>query len=508
MYQAIIARIKVTEIPGANNIARGNVNGYTVIVSKNTPDNSLGVYFPIDGQLSHEMCMYNRLYRKHPTTGEEMGGYLDDNRRVRTKRFMNVESEGLFLPLESLVWTTWQVDDSPTSKLVEGHTFDSLEGRQICQRYIPRRNVSQRGPGAGKGSKNHRPSNIEGFPQHFDTAQLRVNLGMLRVGDKLELGEKLHGSSGRTCKIRQSRDLGFFKRAANKIAGLFGREVFETTEVVTYSGTRRCIVNTNTTGESRAEADKPYRVHVHNMIAPLLLEGEVVYYEIVGFEGRDGKPIMAVHEVPSKWAKAIGDRQVYSYGCEPTGAPPRIGKSAMEAAAFRVFVYRITLNGRDLTNDEMIKRCRELGLETCPQILEYTYDGNAERLLEICKAVCDGGGMRFDWYVPNMTIVGSHSPKMSMRGLSYLRNMKITSDLDDSHIREGVCVRVERTRIDHHGGPAYGVSERDEFVTILKYKGWLFCHLEDIKPNSDDNLDPDELEAVMLSEETGAEPHA
>ena len=69
MYQAILATVKVTPIPGAQNIAAGECCGYSVIVSKSTQDGQLGVYFPTGGQLSHEMAMANDLYAKHPETG-------------------------------------------------------------------------------------------------------------------------------------------------------------------------------------------------------------------------------------------------------------------------------------------------------------------------------------------------------------------------------------------------------------------------------------------------------
>jgi hypothetical protein len=52
------------------------------------------------------------------------------------------------------------------------------------------------------------------------------------------------------------------------------------------------------------------------------------------------------------------------------------------------------------------------------------------------------------------------------------------SSLDNTHIREGVCLRIEDK----------GVSPK-----AMKYKGYLFCHLEGIRKNSDDYIDIEEI---------------
>src|SRR5688572_8565759 len=87
MYEAIVARVKTRPHPNADRVQLGDVLGYQVVVCLDTQDGELGVFFPVDGQLSHEFCLANRLYVKHPDTGEPMGGYFDAKRRVRAQRF-------------------------------------------------------------------------------------------------------------------------------------------------------------------------------------------------------------------------------------------------------------------------------------------------------------------------------------------------------------------------------------------------------------------------------------
>ncbi len=548
MYQAILATVKVTPIPGAQNIAAGECCGYSVIVSNRTRSGELGVYFPTGGQLSHEMAMANDLYAKHPETGAAMGGHLEANRRIRTKRFMGIQAEGLWLPLESLVWCFGDAADSASMIAClkfcgdkgPGWAFEGkINDRFVCQRYTPKFTPRQAAAAAGGRT---RQGDVAGFPRHFDTAQVRMNLGQIKVGDRLILSEMLHGTSGRTCKLEIPISLPWWKRATNRVAHAFGLDGFATSEIKAYSGTRNCIVQTGATGEKGMK----YREAAHSMIAPFLRIGEVVYYEIVGF-GDDGKPIMPPHPVPEKMRKQLGDQQVYSYGCHPSLPIDAIrpmailvsGGELTEASVkrleefvsaqdsdrkailldtmpkgakveikdlcgppFEIFVYRITQDDVDLTQTELESRCKSLGLKVCPPILSYTYDGHGESLMEICKAVCDGKGGSLDW--SNIPQCVAHLPG----GLTSLRNLTVKSSLDDRHIREGVCIRIERAHrevSDVTDSFTYQTTGRWHFVTTMKYKGWLFCHLEDIRPNTDEAIDPEELEAQLSIEEMQAE---
>lgn len=94
MYTALITKIRTSPIPGADFVQKGNCSGYTVVVGKEVKDGDLGIFFPADGQLSQRMTIENNLYRKDPKTGKEnKGGYLENNRRVRTIKLRKIPSE-------------------------------------------------------------------------------------------------------------------------------------------------------------------------------------------------------------------------------------------------------------------------------------------------------------------------------------------------------------------------------------------------------------------------------
>ena len=104
MYNAYITRIKnLHKHPNADRLQIGECFGNAVIVSMEYEDNQLGVYFPSDGQLSVEFADANNLLRKKDENGNNIGGYMDpDKRNVTAIKLRGEKSDGLFLPLKSL----------------------------------------------------------------------------------------------------------------------------------------------------------------------------------------------------------------------------------------------------------------------------------------------------------------------------------------------------------------------------------------------------------------------
>ena len=108
-YSAIICKIKVSPIPNAEKIQVANCAGYTAIVGIDHKNDELGIFFPHDGQLTWPMVRENKLHR-------ENGGYLEDNRRVRTIKLMGIKSEGIWLSLSSLNWVENNKENTKLSK--------------------------------------------------------------------------------------------------------------------------------------------------------------------------------------------------------------------------------------------------------------------------------------------------------------------------------------------------------------------------------------------------------
>ena len=133
-YYAIVTTLKdVRKHPNADRLQLADVFGNTVCVSLDYTEGQLGVYFPTGGQLSVKFAEANNLLRKKDAEGNNIGGYMDpDKRNVTAIKLRGEKSDGLFLPLHCL--------DAfgDTSTLRIGDRIDVFNGEEICTKYIPR----------------------------------------------------------------------------------------------------------------------------------------------------------------------------------------------------------------------------------------------------------------------------------------------------------------------------------------------------------------------------------
>lgn len=86
------------------------------------------VFFPSDGQLSEEYANDNKLVRVKDENGNNVGGYMDPNKRnVTAIRLRGEKSEGLILPIDTLSKYT------DINKLKDGDQITVLRGHEICK---------------------------------------------------------------------------------------------------------------------------------------------------------------------------------------------------------------------------------------------------------------------------------------------------------------------------------------------------------------------------------------
>ena len=99
-YVAYVTTLKnVRKHPNADRLQLAECFGNTVCVNMDYTENQIGIYFPTDGQLSVEFAEKNNLLRKKDADGNNIGGYMDpDKRNVTTIRLRGEKSDGLFLP--------------------------------------------------------------------------------------------------------------------------------------------------------------------------------------------------------------------------------------------------------------------------------------------------------------------------------------------------------------------------------------------------------------------------
>jgi hypothetical protein len=424
MYEAIITRIKTKPHPNASRLLIGSCLGNEVVVSNVVKDGQLGIYFPSDGELSHEMCYHNNLYRrgKGENKDPEANGYFEANRRIKCITIRGVRSEGIWLELDKLSWTGTNL-----AELKEGQTFTIINNQLVCNKYFSKATTSLiKKPNKVKTKLKE----IIMLPKHYDTKQLSYYLSTIPDQADIIITQKLHGTSGRTGHVLVERKPWFWKLAINWLLAFFKIPFV----LKTKSDWKHVTGSRNVTFDPREKlietdfGDRAWRQAIGSKLS--LHKGEVLYYELVGW--MHNKPIMAQHslirdkdDIRKALARIYPPTITYSYG--------------LSEGQYELYVYRITSCDTDgaiteLSWDQIKARCKELGLKHVPELTRFKLD-TKEALLELSHQLSDG-----------------------------------PDPIDNRHPIEGVCIRVEHPNM---------------FGTIFKHKGFVFKHLEGIAKEQD-----------------------
>jgi hypothetical protein len=367
MYNAYVTRIKnLHKHPNADRLQIGECFGNAVVVSMEYEDNQLGVYFPSDGQLSVEFAEANNLLRKKDENGNNIGGYMDpDKRNVTAIRLRGEKSDGLFLPLKSL--ETF----GDISILREGDRIDNFNGHEICCKYIPKRNVRRGHSSEGNRTRKKKVSVAPLFAEHADTEQLAYNLGAFKPGDEIEITLKMHGTSQRTGYLPVLK--GYKRTIWDKLFRKEGTPIYDWGYV---SGTRRVVLDDY---EGGYYGSNEFRETHSKVFEGKLMKGETVYYEVVGFT-HTGAPIMGNgnnEKVGKDFVKQYGKETVFSYGCDCAQQAWKEDRGQDgDKPESDIYVYRMTITNEDgfvveYTPDFMRYRCEQMGIKCVPVFTKF-----------------------------------------------------------------------------------------------------------------------------------------
>lgn len=431
-YKVVVTRIvNVRQHSNADVLKLGTACGYQVVIGKDTKEGTLGIFFGEGGCLTKEMCKENNLYR-HPEFNKDpnaKSGFFEDNRRIKTMKLRGEKSEGFWTTLDVLDWTGADV-----SILEDGEEFSTLNGKLICEKFHTKatRNAMLRSK-QDKGKKIRPLEEVfPNFKKHFKTSRLGVSLNSIPEGAILQISEKCHGTSGRTGYLEEKLSLNKFKEWWNNKFPM----KFATRQWEYVSGSRKVVFNPHQNIEDGYYRDTTYRQEIHERIKDMgLQKGETLYYEIVGYTEK-GSLIMGQHGISDKaLKKEYGKYMAYRYGCKDP-------KDNIDSPAYKILLYRITRampDGKQVVEvpyTQMVTRAAELGIEVVPELkAPFIYNGDKDTLIAICDDLIKG-----------------------------------SSVLDNTHIKEGVVVRIEAPNKE----------------TFLKHKSFDFCVLENkIKENAD-----------------------
>lgn len=413
MYNAYVTTIKnLRKHPNADRLQLGECFGNTVCVSMEYTDNQIGVYFPTDGQLSIEFADANNLLRKKDADGNNIGGYMDpDKRNVTSIKLRGEKSDGLFLPLVCLE------SFGDISSLKVGDIITTFNGHEICTKYIPRRNTRSGHATNGNRTRKKKVPIAPLFTEHADTEQLAYNLGAFQVGDQIEITLKMHGTSQRTGYLPVFK--GYKRSLWDKIMKRDGTPIYEWGYV---SGTRRTVLENF---EGGFYGSNLFREQHSKFFEGKLHKGEEVYYEVVGFTDT-GAPIMASasnKKLNDKaFIKQYGETTTFSYGCSSTGYGSALGGTHDGLPQSELYVYRMTMTNEDgdiveYSPDFMRYRCEQMGCKTVPVMYKGFVDDTTDWN--------DAGMTAGEWakYIAEQYYDGP-------------------DPIGKTHVREGVVVRI------------------------------------------------------------------
>ncbi|MGL5692283.1 MAG: hypothetical protein ACRDD8_15900 [Bacteroidales bacterium] len=396
-YKFIVAKVQSTfEIPNADRVHGIIVLNEVLVAKKEITEGYVGVFAETDIQLSEEFCHENNLFRdKDKNKNNEVGGFFENSRRVRTQPFLGVKSSGFFFEKEMLGFT-----GADLNELTLGQEFDVLNGHNLCQKYVSEKQ-KQAMSNVAKAQDKIKACFVKGFEQHSQTAQFKHAVYSIPKGALLNFHAKVHGTSFRVGKHLVQQELSFGKKLVNKV---FNREVFPTYDFDFVVGTRRVVLKDNK--QAGFHGSEQFRYDILERLKPFLENGMTVYGEIAGYV--NDNPIMGRHNVGilknKEFTKKYGKEMVYSYGCEK--------------GQYRFHIYRIShvVNGReiDMSARQIESFCESKGLLSHLNIHEpMIYDGNQEELVKLVDKLTERPEVLCEDYI------------------------------DPTHVSEGIIIRVD-----------------------------------------------------------------
>ena len=461
MYCAYITTIKeLRKHSNADRLQCATIFGNNVIVDLTYTEGQRVIYFPTDGQLSEEFANDNNLVRKKDENGNNIGGYLDpDKRNITALKLRGEKSDGLVLPIEVLS------KYADVNTLKDGEQITILNGHEICKKYIPRSNHRQGGnTSAGNRTRKKKVPVAPLFSEHADTEQLAYNLSAFKPNDEIEITLKMHGTSQRTGYLPVFK--GYKRSLLDRVLRRDGTPIYDWGYV---SGTRRTVLENFDGGYYGSNEFREVHSKFFN---GKLMKGESVYYEVVGFT-HTGTPIMASCNNKKlndkEFVKQYGEETVFSYGCLSDTGWKDI-QTDNEIPQSDIYVYRMTMTNEDgfvveYTPDFMRYRCEQMGTKCVPVFDKFVIPEDIENI-----GFETGEGYEYK-------TAGEYVKEIAEQ---YYDG---TDPIGKTHIREGVVVRI---------------INRPKF-TAYKHKNFNFKVLEGII--KDAASAPDMEEAQELSKD-------
>ena len=199
MYKAYVVELdNIRPHTNADRLNIARIFNTDVIIGKNLKVGDKVVYFPSDGQLDKDFAEYCNLLRKKDDLGNNIGGYMDPNKRnIKAIKLRGEYSDGIVIGIDKLAEFT----KTSTDDYCSGYSFNEVNGYPICNKYVPKKKSNNQNNLVKKRSKNL-SDKYPLFHEHYDTAQLAYNTNNILDGDKLTISLKMHGCFTHDARIK------------------------------------------------------------------------------------------------------------------------------------------------------------------------------------------------------------------------------------------------------------------------------------------------------------------
>lgn len=331
-YCATVVSIKNTfALDRCDNLLGTSIFGYNIIIGKDTAPGTLGLFFPAETQLSDKYCYENNLYRHgDKNRNPDLKGYVEDNRRVRAIKFRGNVSNGFFMPLDSLEFTGIN-----TNALNEGDEFDTINGFEICRKYV----VPSKSPRSQEvADRGFVRADKKFMPEHIDTENFFKNSDKISPETEVVVTQKLHGTSVRIANTMVNRKPKLVERVASWFGGEFAR-----TEYAYLYGSKKVIKDANNPNQNHYYSTDIW-TQQGKKLDGMIPENYVVYGELIGYTP-EGQEI----------------QKDYSYGLQ---------KGACELYVYRVAIVNVKGHTTDLSWEQVKEFCRNIGVKHVPEIVK------------------------------------------------------------------------------------------------------------------------------------------
>jgi hypothetical protein len=214
-YSAVVKKIFVRPLPGADRLQIGTCGQYQVVVGIDVKDGDLGVFFETDGQLSEEFCEENDLLRRKEVqpdgTVVNAGGMFEENRHVKSIKLRGVRSDGFWTSIDSFAYC------GPHNFKVD-NTFTQINDHLICEKYMT---PATRRRTSGQNNVKKKFVNLM-FKEHIDTGNYKRECQVIPPCSIIYVSEKLHGTSFRYGNVLHELEFSWVRKQVNKVLDCLG----------------------------------------------------------------------------------------------------------------------------------------------------------------------------------------------------------------------------------------------------------------------------------------------